>query len=441
MRAPWPRLALALLLGGLCVLIFGWTTVQRRPSPPPPETLPVAPLLRIWPTPAATPLATCLNAACVLHDAEFSTGGSSLRLLTSDAAAAGQQLALNNDPGSRIFDVLHRRGGGGGGGGGGGVAGVSASVDGRRHLFIVKEPYNIDSMHNMGHLLADDVFASFHILHEFGLHELPRSDVWFVLQARFRREVAEKRVIRDHFSLLSSNPILFFDDDDSFAAVGGGPARFERLLFGWAQYGYSRQDRGQRPISEAVVRAFRHRTLQVFNLEEDGPPQASLPACSVLFIEKDVLTARHVYSVGNLDELLNALRERTACTVERVKWAGMPLQSQVAAIYKKRIVVSLMGADLINCIFQPLRSGIIVPDQCIPETSICPSSREVELWYSRLPSRLVTTIPAKGGAIEWRENVATWSVDQFVADVVAMHRTLGEVGAEARSAAAAVAAS
>ena len=211
--------------------------------------------------------------ACVLRDAELIYAGGGvggggeldllfseeasreLKVLTSDAVAAPFNLSVNNDRSRPAFDVRHR---GAGGGGGGGAAPGSGANGGR--LFIFKEPYNIVSFHNMGHLIADDIFPAFHLLHEFALLDVPRSDVVFVLPAQFKQEVAERSIIRDHFSLLTSNPVAFFDSPASFATFdGGAPARFERLLFGWKFHGYAMMDRGNVVPSEAVVGAFRRR--------------------------------------------------------------------------------------------------------------------------------------------------------------------------------------
>ena len=424
-------LCIALACGVCTLLLFalmstragtgGLLVVHALPPPPLPAPgheaasapFPHAPVVQVH-SPAATPIPACFNEACLLHDAEFFTdGGQNLQVLTSDAAADNTALALNNDPGTLIFHVRHRASSGG--------TNANGGERSRPGLFLAKEPYNIVSFHNMGHLIGDDIFPAFHLLHDFCLHELPRSDIWFVLPARFRDEVGARRIVREHFSLLSANPVEFFDDGGSFTVDGGKAARYERLLFGWAKHGYSFMDRGMVVPSEAVVDAFRRRAMNFFQLEE----RASA-ACSVLMVVKDVASAAHVFSVANVDELMHALRERTSCSVEKVTWQGLPLQEQVASIYAKRIVVSLMGADLMNCIFQPLHSGIIVPDQCHSE-AICVSSREVELWFSRFPSRKVATIPVLDHGISWSGNVANWDVARFVDAVLEMNASVAHL--------------
>ena len=108
--------------------------------------------------------------------------------------------------------------------------------------------------------------------------------------------------------------------------------------------------------------------MTLFNLRDSAPDdRPSPPACSVLIIVKDEASAAHKFSIANVGGMVQALRDKTACSVERATWAGMSLKSQVSAIYDRRIVVSLMGADLMNCIFQPLGAVRLVRRDGRPE--------------------------------------------------------------------------
>jgi hypothetical protein len=261
------------------------------------------------------------------------------------------------------------------------------------------------------------------MLFDLGLASLPRSDVWIVVSGGMgmdQRGELTKSIVRQHYDLISSNPVLTTDGFASYY-INEKPAYFQRLAVGWDRYGYAYE--GTVTPTEAVVAAFRRRAMQLFALEDRAPPAAVPPACSVLFIVKDLASAVHAFVIANADELITALRERTNCTVEKVTWAGMPLPSQVAAIYDKRIVVSLMGADLMNCIFQPLRSGIIVLDFCVSE-DLCVMSREVELWFAHFPSRNVNHVPGRGAGVTWNGGAATWDVDAFVETVLRMNNSI-----------------
>ena len=276
----------------------------------------------------------------------------------------------------------------------------------------------------MGHVLGDDIFSVFFLMHEFGVHTLPRSQIAVILPAQYREVVEASASVREHFRLLSDNPVAFYDGDTP-TAISGQPACFPRLLFGWRYFGYSNLDwlDAVKP-TETVVSAFRRHAMQLFGLEDSMDPSAR-SSCSVLFIVKDQATAAHHFSIANVDELILALRERTACSVERVTWAGMPLQQQVSAIYEKRIVVSLHGSDLMNCIFQPLRSGIIVADFCEENGKCGWRSREVDLWFSRFPTRLLNLIPSNGHLVTWNGQAATWNVERFIEVLLYMNATLG----------------
>ena len=75
-----------------------------------------------------------------------------------------------------------------------------------------------------------------------------------------------------------------------------------------------------------------------------------------------------------------------------------------------------------NCIFQPLRSGIIVADYC--DNGCGWRSREVDLWFSRFPTRLLNLIPANGHLVTWKGQAATWNVERFIDAVLYMNATL-----------------
>lgn len=379
----------------------------------------------------------CLNKACLLTDAEFVSSAGDV-LFTSDEAAEGAELSVRNAPRARSFLVQHRNESGPSRP----YSASACSGAGRQYLYIIKELYYIV---NLGHLIGDEIFSTFHLLFELGLANIPRSDVWVVVSESVdQRFMFAKSIVNEHYNIISSNPVLFMDESDGGPYnIGGQPAYFQRLVFGWDRYGYAYEYAPEGTIipSEAVVAAFRHRAMQLFALEDRVQPA---PACSILFIVKDVTTAEHVFAIANVDELIAALRKRTHCSVEKVTWAGMPLANQVAAIFDKQIVISLMGSDLMNCIFQPLRSGIIVPDFCATEETDCPpaspptfwnpnpppppycvcKSIEVRLWFSHFPSRNVTRVPASGHGITWNGNIVTWDIEYLLAAVLQMHSIL-----------------
>ena len=375
----------------------------------------------------------CVNSACILTDAEFVYRGGDV-LLTSDITADGEVLSTRNSPGARSFRVQYRNESGGP------PRPYSAharSDAGRQYLYIVKELYYIV---NLGHLIGDEIFSTFHLLYELGLANIPRADVWVVVSESVQqRYMFARSIVNEHYQLISSNPVLFMDASDGGPyKMGGQEAFFQRLVFGWDRYGYAYGYAPEGTIipSEAVVAAFRHRAMQLYALEDHVLPAATPPACSVLFIVKDVTTAEHVFAIANVDELIAALRDQTNCTVKKVTWAGMPLANQVAAIYNTTIVISLMGSDLMNCIFQPLHSGIIVPDFCTTEAD-CPitspptfcvcASIEVRLWYSHFPSRIVHRVPARGHGISWNGNIMTWDVDHLLRAVLLMQYNLSSI--------------
>lgn len=342
----------------------------------------------------------CAPTNCVLRDAEFSPHRASV-LLTSTRTNI-TALKAKDSPDANLVTVQYRK--------------LSSTemdkYEYRKGLFIYKEPYHLQ---NIGHVLGDDIFAICSSIFDRGLHNLSASDIWMILPSDFEKEITRRSIIIQHYRLVSSNPILFSRSQvkNTHRVV------YENLLTGWDGYGYSMgHTHGNFPTTEKVE-AFRRRAFSLFDVKE----RETQGRCNVLFLEKNIEIAHHKYSISNIDELLAALRAATTCTIEKVSWYGMSLRDQIAKMHDKNIVVSLPGSDLMNCIFQPTHSGMIVPDKC-NEGGICTGSNEVGLWFARMPSRLVVTLPAVNSGLSWKGNRGVWNATHFVETVVRMNNLL-----------------
>ena len=271
-------------------------------------------------------------------------------------------------------------------------------------VHIYKEPYYIDAI---GHVLGDDIFTMFSLMYDFNIHMLSPDNTTVILPRNVQGAVQSRAILRDHYNLISTRPIVFVD--------GGSSDVYEYMLVGWAGYSYSFGSRI--PPTEHKVGEFRRRAMTLFHLNEI--PQY---VCSVLLIIKDMLSAEHKYGLSNADELVDAVRGNTHCSIEKVTWSGMTLASQVAAIYDKAVVVSLPGTDIMNCLFQPLRSGMIIPDQC--NENGCSGSNEIRLLFSFFPSRRVYAVPVNTSGMLWDRNILTWDPGHFVESILRMDKLL-----------------
>jgi len=276
----------------------------------------------------------------------------------------------------------------------------------RKGIYIYKEPHYLQ---NIGLILGDDIWVMFSLLYDLNLHHHPRNDTFLVVPKVYK-SFFEKKIIYELYNLISSNPIVFFDQEDNFHQN----IIFETLIVGWDGYSYSYNEKD---MPQEKVAAFRQRAIDVYNLHDNHDD-----ACAVLIIEKNSAVAEHHFSIINFNDLMSALRKQSSCKIEKVSWAGMSLKDQISKIYDKTIVIGLPGSDILNSIFQPIFSGMIVPDQC--NSKGCYGSNEVRLWYSRMPYRLVYSVPSKGSGLTWTDNHAIWTENHFIDSIKYMHKML-----------------
>ena len=67
----------------------------------------------------------------------------------------------------------------------------------------------------------------------------------------------------------------------------------------------------------------------------------------------------------------------------------MPLREQLTLMGSTDVVLSLAGADMMNCVFMPTRSALVIPDRYI--NGNWEASQDVRLWFKFLPGREVLT--------------------------------------------------
>lgn len=278
----------------------------------------------------------------------------------------------------------------------------------KKGLFILKEPYYLG---NIGHVLGDDIWAIYSLLYDFHLHNTPTDNVWIIVPIRFQNEFWKTPIIRELYGVLTSNSVLFVDETKESEVI------YERMIMGWSGYGYVAQT--GHFINLNLLMSFRQRFLRHVGLNDKQRGKI----CNVLFIEKNMTASEHKYSINNTKELMDHLRKKTKCSIEAASWYGMPLREQILKIYSKDIVVGLPGSDIMNCIFQPIKSAMIVPDKC-DETGYCSGSNEIGLWFGRIQSRKVKTIAPRDDGIVWKANIGTWNKESFLTTVLDILRLL-----------------
>ena len=221
---------------------------------------------------------------------------------------------------------------------------VHNANDYKKGFFIYKEPYHL---HNIGHVLGDDIWAYFSLLYDLNLQFVSRKDVWIIISKSLEDTINKKSIIQQHYQLISANPIIYYDNnlDNKHKNV-----IYQNLIVGWAGYGYVVTNKYGKSLQPEKIAAFRLRVVSSFGLSDKINSSST---CNVLFIEKALGVAEHKYSISNVDELIQTLRENSSCKIEKASWHGMTLKDQITKIYDKNIVIGLPGSDIMNCIFQP----------------------------------------------------------------------------------------
>ncbi len=275
-------------------------------------------------------------------------------------------------------------------------------------LYVYKTPYHLS---NIGHVLGDDIWAIFSALYFWNLHMLHSNKLWIVLPETYKTEFQSKSVIGSLFQTITPNKIIFVSSQDHLC--------FQHLLTGWSGLTYSYNDR---PISVPSILAFKRKVMQALDINIEHRNE-----CEVLFIEKDLKVAEHKFSIVNVDELISYVNKFSTCSASKITWQGMELRDQIAKISAARIVVSLPGSDIMNCIFQPIYSGLLVPDRCDTESKTCEGSNEIRLWYSKIPGRHFRTFggnldsSVKSYPLKWSKNSLTWDPDHLLHEVRSMN--------------------
>ena len=341
---------------------------------------------------------------CVLEHAIFTQNNT---IEATGAFTAPLSLkAVERGAESRIMHVVHGRNS---------DAGVSMD-----QTYVFKESYFSG---NIGHVLGDDAFVIFTRLFSLGLG--PASNVTVLLSEAADGPSLESLqrgpIIRELYHLVTDRPLALMREGLS------SPAAYARLIVGWDRLTYAIRGRSDDVVPLMplpLVEAFRRRALAYAGLPLTLPAAPTL--CDVLIVEKNASVAEHVYSINNAGALVAALRE-AGCRAQATQWAGVAFRQQIALIAHRPIVVALPGSDVMNCIFQPTHSGMLLPHRCSDQG--CEDSNEVTLWFAKLPHRKVMQFPRDDINLVWHGTSLTWRVAHFVAAVRAMVKQLQEAAA------------
>eukprot|EP00966_Prymnesium_polylepis_P216981 5021977-Prymnesium_polylepis.1 len=180
---------------------------------------------------------------------------------------------------------------------------------------------------------------------------------------------------------------------------------YAKVVSGWASLGYAYTGGKPRPTPRLDLLRFRDWVFARHKIQPLQQPRRP----RLLLLEKDVKQAVHKTYIANAPQLAANLSAALGLPVKRAMWGGMTVLDQARVMANTDVVISLPGADIINCVFMPTHSAMIVPhrprawsftgekkprlrerkDQRGPEGIRWEDSNEIRLWFNLLPFRVL----------------------------------------------------
>ena len=244
--------------------------------------------------------------------------------------------------------------------------------------------YLLDGKHgsvNLGHTLGDEVIAVWRALEMWGLLEEP-------VHVYLNDITATKPY---HVLNLAKPPVL--------ASSGLNESTcFESFVVGWSNFGYMPTiNPNYRPpdtVPKSYLNRFRDYSWRRFGAV--GLPIGHWPP-RITIVCKGTAFSMFKAAILNVDALKHAFETRFGARVELAVWQGMPLAKQVQIMSQTDVMLSLPGSDLMNAVWLPTKSAIVVPWRYIlgwtskgrdTDAEWHPSN-EVRLWFDHIPFRQV----------------------------------------------------
>lgn len=160
----------------------------------------------------------------------------------------------------------------------------------------------------------------------------------------------------------------------------------------------------------------------------------------ISIIQKNMSVADNRAFIDNGGALAAMLNSEFGAQVSEYGWQGMPIAEQVQRMAQCDIMISLPGGDVINAVFMPTHSAMIIPWRFLNSTGWDPS-RELKWWFNLIPSRYIitynpeydheTTVDNATGAMKLGLSQMHSHVDEAVRHLAARGSILRSEGASA----------
>jgi hypothetical protein len=227
---------------------------------------------------------------------------------------------------------------------------------------------------NAGHVLGDEAFAVWQSLSALGLENEEINII-----------TSNDGIHQQQYECLTHNKIHCVTD---FYTT---PVSVEKLVVGMGRSGFAlghSNGRGPRALTnrasfltpfKQTFEAFRRHAYKIFNVPDDDSSRKS-----ILLLDKDASTAAHNCKLHRIHDVRQLLaRKFESYDVRIMNWKGMKIEDQVKACAKARIVVTLPGSDMMNCIFVKPDCHIVYPLRfnSVDKKGSKHGSNEVDIWF------------------------------------------------------------
>jgi len=237
---------------------------------------------------------------------------------------------------------------------------------------------------NFGHTLADEIVSVFRAL-----------EMWQQLDVSPLILLLNSVQSSSQYACLGSNTSMRLQHRLPRSVC------FRNFIAGWSALHYWRWPDGTEFHRQKPAFYLLHFRDHVWRRYQISGAMERHPA-HIVMISKNVSASVHAVYLENTVELGEHFASAFGARVTHAGWAGMPLRQQVELMADADVALSLPGADVINFVFMPTFSAIVVPYRvqswAIAESSKLPGSNasgvwydshEINLWFAHVPHRFI----------------------------------------------------
>jgi len=225
---------------------------------------------------------------------------------------------------------------------------------------------------NCGHILGDEVWPLYRLIRQQGYSLSGSTDIDIYVH---RANIVS---CDDYYIPLTRHGSAF-----TYGALGSehavrdvAPIYYSSIYFGIQRLSYVDDDHSylSSPTFTRDMVAFRSLFYDAFGI-------TARVGSKLVLMKK--MNGEHLVNIDNLDELSQIARTVfTSLTVQVASWSNYTVHQQVELMAETQVLISLPGSDIMNAIFMPDNSFLIV--YCRYFEGVKEGSNEVRLWFKYL---------------------------------------------------------